>query len=149
MKETMAGKRSRGRKKRALLILTAAASLPAALLTAGYTSVQDESAVSASVVSIAAARQAPATPVEMALQLEKELARGAGVLMPDPDQAVRLNGGVIPLDGLSAGFPSDFLSGLVPEETNRVEVWRVTLRAGDADGSMFFYNAKGEACSGR
>jgi hypothetical protein len=47
----------------------------------------------------------------MALRLERELARGAGILLPDPERRVRLDGGLIPLNGNSSGFPDDFLKG--------------------------------------
>ncbi len=57
------------------------------------------------------ALRAPATPLEMALRLEKELAKGAGMLMPDPDRHVRLSGGVIPLDNRTDGFPTEFFHG--------------------------------------
>ena len=76
-------------------------------------------------------RRVPATPLEMALRLERELASGAGVLMPDPERPVRLDGGVIALEAGQAGFPAEFLAGLVPEEINGAEAWRVTLRADD------------------
>ena len=80
----------------------------------------------------------------MALRLEKEQAQGAGMLMPDPDLQVRLSGGVIPLDGLAEGFPSEFLEGLVPNEINGVEAWRATLRTDDASGDILFYNSDGK-----
>ncbi|NLF99772.1 MAG: hypothetical protein GX565_06430, partial [Lentisphaerae bacterium] len=89
-------------------------------------------------------RRAPATPLEMALRLERELARGAGALMPDPERRVRPEGGVITLDAAATGFPPEFLAGLVPEEVNGVEAWRAVLRADDASGDMLFYNAAGE-----
>lgn len=69
---------------------------------------------------------------------------GAGILMPDPKRQVRLSGGVIPLDGKTEGFPSEFFQGLVPDEINGVEAWRATLRADDSSGDMLFYNADGE-----
>ena len=90
-------------------------------------------------------RRVPATPLEMALRLERELASGAGVLMPDPERPVRLDGGVIPLDAASEGFPAEFLAGLVPEEINGAEAWRVTLRTDDETGTVCFYNAGGAA----
>ena len=89
-------------------------------------------------------RHIPATPLEMALRLERELASGAGILMPDPERRVRLDGGVIALDAGQAGFPPEFLAGLVPEEINGVEAWRATLCADDLSGGMLFYNAAGE-----
>ena len=92
----------------------------------------------------AKARRAPATPLEMALRMEKEQATGAGMLMPDPERQVRLSGGVIPLDGRTEGFPSEFLKGLMPDEINGVEAWRTTLRTDDASGDILFYNADGE-----
>lgn len=93
----------------------------------------------------AKARRVPATPLEMALRLEKEQAMGAGILMPIPDRQVRLSGGVIPLDEKVEGFPAEFLKGLVPDDINGVEAWRTTLRTDDASGDMLFYNADGEA----
>jgi hypothetical protein len=89
----------------------------------------------------AKARLAPATPLEMAQRLEKEQAKGAGMLMPIPERQVRLSGGVIPLDVKTDGFPAEFLEGLVPDEVNGVEAWRATLRTDDASGDMLFYNA--------
>ena len=90
-------------------------------------------------------RRAPATPLAMALRLEREQAGGAGALMPDPGRPVRLNGGTIPLDGRTEGFPPGFLAGLVPEEVEGREAWRVTLRTDDATGAMAFYNSDGKA----
>ena len=90
-------------------------------------------------------RHIPATPLEMALRLERELARGAGILMPDPERRVRLDGGVIALDAGQAGFPPEFLAGLVPEEINGVEAWRATLCADDLSCDVLFYNAAGDA----
>jgi hypothetical protein len=87
----------------------------------------------------------PATPLEMALNAERELARGAGALLPFPELTVKLGGGTIPLTAEQKGFPPGFLAGLVPEAAGTVTVWRVTLRADDATGDMLFYNAKGEA----
>jgi len=136
-----------GKRKRRLLFLSAAACAFAGFLTAGYPAASEEAAETEADVSVSvfAMREAPATPLEMALRLERELARGAGVLMPDPDIPVRLDGGVIPLDGASAGFPAGFLAGLVPEKINGVEAWRATLRADDATGDMIFRNAGGKA----
>lgn len=57
---------------------------------------------------------------------------------------VKLDGGIIPLDGGRGGFPADFLDGLVPGTRNGVEVWRAVLHADDAGGDMLFYNASGE-----
>lgn len=107
-----------------------------------HTSAQEPA--NAGLVLAAKARRAPATPLEMALRLEKEQAKGAGMLMPDPERQVRLSGGVIPLDDKSVGFPVDFFKGLVPDEINGVEAWRATLRTDDASGDMLFYNADGE-----
>ncbi|HPO38136.1 MAG TPA: hypothetical protein PL176_09010, partial [Kiritimatiellia bacterium] len=112
-------------------------------LTAVHTSAQEPA--NAGLVLAAKARRAPATPLEMALRLEKEQAKGAGMLMPDPERQVRLSGGVIPLDDKSVGFPVDFFKGLVPDEINGVEAWRATLRADDASGDILFYNADGAA----
>jgi len=95
-------------------------------------------------VLAAKARPAAATPLEMALRLEKELAQGAGALMPTPDRQAQLSGDVIPLESRPEGFTSDFLKGLVPEKINGVEAWRATLRADDATGDILFYNADGK-----
>ena len=96
------------------LLLLLAATLAAAgiILASGHSWAQGSAAVAR---PARAPRPAPATPLEMALRLERELARGAGILMPDPERRVRLGGGLIPLDGNSGGFPADFLDGLVPE----------------------------------
>jgi hypothetical protein len=64
--------------------------------------------------------------------------------MPDPERPVKLDGGIIPLNGNRGGFPDDFLDGLVPETRNGVDVWRAVLRADDASGDMLFHNAAGE-----
>jgi hypothetical protein len=112
------------------------------LLMAGHALAQDTA--NAGLALAARARRTPATPLQMALRLEKEQAMGAGILMPIPDRQVRLSGGVIPLDGKSEGFPAEFFKGLVPDEINGVEAWRATLRTDDASGDMLFYNADGE-----
>ena len=121
----------------------AAAYATALSLIAGHALAQDTANVAMALA--ARARRAPATPLEMALRLEKEQAQGAGALTPIPDRQTRLDGGVIPLEGSAKGFPPDFLAGLVPERINGVEAWRVTLRADDASGDIFFYNAEGKA----
>ncbi|NLG01950.1 MAG: hypothetical protein GX565_17625 [Lentisphaerae bacterium] len=108
-----------------------------------HTSAQE--AANVGLALAAKARRAPATPLEMALRLEKEQAKGAGMLMPDPERQVRLSGGVIPLDDKTEGFPQEFLEGLGPEKINGVEAWRATLRADDASGDILFYNADGKA----
>lgn len=136
--------RTRGR-QRGHLFLFATACAFAGFLTAGYASEREDTVETGAAVSVSAKREAPATPLEMALRLERELARGAGVLMPDPDNPVRVDGGVIPLDETSGGFPSDFLAGLVPEKINGVEAWRAALRVDDATGDMIFRNAGGKA----
>ena len=143
----MSMQRTRGNRGRKSLFPLAAACAFAGFLTAGYPAALEEAADTEADVSvfIPAMREAPATPLEMALRLERELARGAGVLMPDPDIPVRLDGGVIPLDGAPAGFPAGFLAGLAPEKINGVEAWRATLRADDATGDMIFRNAGGKA----
>jgi hypothetical protein len=146
MAKTMTGQQPHRRRKTKLVLLLAAASLSVVFLTAGYTSEEKTVDPGAAVsLFVAATYCAPATPLEMALKLEEELAAGAGILMPDPDRPVRLSGGVIPLDETSRGFPADFLAGLVPEKTDGVDVWRATLRADDTTGDMIFYNADGKA----
>ncbi len=111
-------------------------------LIAVRTSAQETA--NAGVALTAKARRAPATPLEMALRLEKELAMGAGILMPIPGRQVRLSGGFIPLDSGTGGFPAEFFMGLVPDKLNGVEAWRATLRTDDASGDMLFYNADGK-----
>ncbi|MDD4016430.1 MAG: hypothetical protein PHV28_00665 [Kiritimatiellae bacterium] len=113
------------------------------LLVTGHALTQD-TANAGIALTAAKAQPAPATPLEMALRLEREQAMGAGILMPDPERQVRLSGGVIPLDDKSEGFPTDFFKGLVPDEINGVEAWRATLRTDDVSGNMLFYNAAGE-----
>ncbi len=95
-----------------LLLLAAALVAVGVILASGYALAQAGAAVAR---PVRAPRPAPATPLEMTLRLERELARGAGMLLPDPERRVRLGGGLIPLDGNSSGFPADFLDGLVPE----------------------------------
>jgi hypothetical protein len=139
---------ARKQMKKSFMFLTVAAVV--AVLASAV--IQAQNAAQARLV---AGRRAPASPLDMALALERELARGAGVLMPVPDTPLRLSGGVIPLDAGQTGFPPEFLAGLVtaatvpaaaarggpPEPT----AWRVTLRADDDTGDMVFYNADGEA----
>ena len=130
-------------KKKGLVFFVAAACVSAGLVFAsGHASAQ-EGAERAGLPAVVP-RRAPATPLEMALRLERELARGAGALMPEPERRVRPEGGVITLDAAATGFPPEFLAGLVPEEVNGVEAWRAVLRADDASGDMLFYNAAGE-----
>lgn len=122
--------------------LSVAVSAMTLLLMAGYALAQDTA--NAGLALAERARRTPATPLQMALRLEKEQAMGAGILMPDPERQVRLSGGVIPLDDKTEGFPAEFFKGLVPDEINGVEAWRATLRTDDASGDMLFYNADGE-----
>ena len=124
-----------------LLLLGAVAVTAGIIFASGYSWAQGSAAVAR---PARAPRPAPATPLEMALRLERELARGAGILMPDPERPVKLGGGIIPLNGNRGGFPDDFLDGLVPETRNGVDVWHAVLRADDASGDMLFYNAAGE-----
>ena len=91
-----------------LLLLAATLVTAGIILASGYALAQAGAAVAR---PVRAPRPAPATPLEMALRLERELARGAGILMPDPERPVRLDGGLIPLNGNSSGFPDDFLKG--------------------------------------
>ncbi|NLN02273.1 MAG: hypothetical protein GX174_10280, partial [Lentisphaerae bacterium] len=127
---------------RGILLLLAAACVGAGIILASSHAWAQGSAAVARPAR--APRPAPATPLEMALRLERELAWGAGMLMPDPEKPVRLDGGIIPLDGSRSGFPTAFLGGLVPEIRNGVGVWRAVLHADDASGDMLFYNASGE-----
>ena len=132
--------------KKSLVFFVAAACASAGVILASRHALAREGAEPADAPASrpASACRTPATPLEMALMLERELARGAGALMPDPERRVRLDGGVIPLDAASGGFPAEFLAGLAPEEANGVGAWRATLRADDATGDMLFYNADGE-----
>ena len=132
--------------KKSLVFFVAAACASAGVILASRHALAREGAEPADAPASrpASACKTPATPLEMALMLERELARGAGALMPDPERRVRLDGGVIPLDAASGGFPAEFLAGLAPEEANGVGAWRATLRADDATGDMLFYNADGE-----
>ena len=129
-----------------LALLVAAACVSAGVILASIRALAREGAEPADAPASrpASVRRTPATPLEMALKLERELARGAGALMPDPERRVRLDGGVIPLDAAAPGFPAGFLAGLVPEEANGVEAWRALLCADDLSGDMLFYNAAGE-----
>ncbi|MGI6098479.1 MAG: hypothetical protein ACOYD3_01850, partial [Kiritimatiellia bacterium] len=138
----MESDRNRTGRQQGLLLLLAAASVGAGIIfAAGHAWAQAGAAVAR---PARGPRPAPATPLEMALRLERELARGAGILMPDPERPVKLDGGIIPLNGNRGGFPDDFLDGLVPETRNGVDVWRAVLRADDASGDMLFHNAAGE-----
>jgi len=134
-------------KKRRLACLASLACLSAGVLLASIRALAGEGGTPAGTRASrrASAYRAPATPLEMALRLERELARGAGMLMPDPERRARLDGGVIPLDDAAPGFPPEFLAGLVPEEVNGVGAWRAVLRVDDASGDALFYNADGEA----
>ena len=138
----MESDRNRTGRQQGLLLLLAAASVGAGIIfAAGHAWAQAGAAVAR---PARGPRPAPATPLEMALRLERELARGAGILMPDPERPVKLDGGIIPLNGNRGGFPDDFLDGLVPETRNSVDVWRAVVRADDTSGDMLFYNAIGE-----
>ncbi|MGI6098199.1 MAG: hypothetical protein ACOYD3_00415 [Kiritimatiellia bacterium] len=123
-----------------LLLLGAVAVTAGIIFASGYSWAQGSAAVAR---PARGPRTAPATPLEMALRLERELARGAGILMPDPERPVKLDGGIIPLNGNRGGFPDDFLDGLVPETRNGVDVWRAVLHVDDASGDMLFYNSAG------
>jgi hypothetical protein len=100
-----------------------------------------------------ARRRQPATPTEMALTVEQELAQGAGALLPFPDMTVKLDGGVIPLSADRTSFPPEFLAGLLPEKAGQasglpvedIDIWRAALRVDDATGDMIFRNADGVA----
>jgi hypothetical protein len=134
------------RASKGLVLLVAAVCVSAGLVFASIHALAQEDAEPADAPASrpASVYRTPATPLDMALKLERELARGAGVLMPDPERRVRLDGGVIPLDAAAPGFPAEFLAGLVPEEANGVEAWRALLCADDLSGDMLFYNAAGE-----
>ena len=95
--------------------------------------------------NFSARRLTPSNPLEMALRVERELAQGAGALLPFQELTVRQNGGTIPLTADQTGFPPEFLAGLVPGRVGNADAWRVTLRADDDSGDMVFYNAEGDA----
>ncbi|MGI6496798.1 MAG: choice-of-anchor Q domain-containing protein [Kiritimatiellia bacterium] len=138
--ETVEGNGTRNG-KRGLLPLLAAALVAAGIIPASERAAAQGGAAVA--LPVRAPRPAPATPLEMALRLERELARGAGRLMPDPERRLALDGGLIPLDDAGGEFPDDFLAGLVPEEADGIEVWRVVLNVDDSTGGVLFYNASG------
>ena len=95
--------------------------------------------------NFSARRLTHSTPLEMALRVERELAQGAGALLPFQELTVRQNGATVPLTADQTGFPPEFLAGLVPERVGDADAWRVTLRADDDSGDMVFYNANGDA----
>jgi hypothetical protein len=74
---------------------------------AGAARVSAQSGVPAMTL-VSAKRLPPATPLEMALKVEKELAGGAGALLPFPELTVKLGGGVTPLTVKQKGFPPEF-----------------------------------------
>ncbi|MCL2103571.1 MAG: hypothetical protein FWH21_00730 [Kiritimatiellaeota bacterium] len=86
--------------------------------------------------------QQPQTPFEMAMVLERNLASGIGILMPDPEMPFVSYHGVLPLPGPApAGFPQGFLNGLVSMQQFGVTVYPVTLCVDDNTGVTAFYNA--------
>ena len=108
------------RASKGLVLLVAAVCVSAGLVFASIHALAQEDAEPADAPASrpASVYRTPATPLDMALKLERELARGAGVLMPDPERRVRLDGGVIPLTPRPR-FRAEFLAGLVPEESQR------------------------------
>ncbi|NLF85673.1 MAG: hypothetical protein GX571_06160 [Lentisphaerae bacterium] len=104
----MASDGTRNGRQGLFLLLAAAGVTAGIILASGYALAQGSATVAR---PARVPRKAPATPLEMALRLERELARGAGILLPDPERRVRLDGGLIPLNGNSSGFPDDFLKG--------------------------------------
>ena len=100
------------------------------------------------VAASTAARAAnyPQTPFDMAMALEREIASGAGIMMPDPDTPYVRYHSTIPLPiPDDAGFPQGFLMGLVGVEEHGWVVYPVTARVDDASGHTIFRNAEGEA----
>ena len=84
------------------------------------------------------------TPFEMAMELERELASGIGILMPDPGIPFVNYHGVLPLpEPDPSGFPQGFLDGLVSTQQYGFATWPVTLRADDVSGDTVFRNADG------
>jgi len=94
--------------------------------------------------TLSAGHKEPTSPLAMAVQLEKLLAQGTGVLMPFPERVVKQDGGIIPLDATQTAFPPAFLAALVPETIDSVTFWCATLRVDDDSGNVFFYNADNE-----
>ncbi|HPK37748.1 MAG TPA: hypothetical protein PLH01_05660, partial [Kiritimatiellia bacterium] len=68
------------------MLLVAAACASAGVIFASRHALAQENAEQAPASRPASACKTPATPLEMALKLERELARGAGALMPDPER---------------------------------------------------------------
>ena len=84
----------------------------------------------------------PQTPFEMAMALERDLASGIGLLMPDPNTPYARYHGALPLPPPDdAGFPQGFLNGLVSAERFGITIYPVALRADDITGVTSFYNA--------
>ena len=90
---------------------------------------------------------APKSPLDLAMRLECDLARGAGIFMPDTNRTFAAHCGTIPLDatGGALDFDGAFLAGLAPVEEHGVTVWPVALRVDDETGGTVFYNAEGAA----
>lgn len=105
----------------------------------------DSTETSAQAATVFPAKRYPASPLEMALQLERVLSQGVGALMPSPVTPLQQDGGIIPLDVAQKLFPAEFLLGLSAERVGETTVWRTTLRTDDETGAVVFYNAEGDA----
>ena len=97
-----------------------------------------------SCASGARANPYPQTPYDMAVALERELAAGMGILIPDPDTPYLRDYGTLPLfPDEWLGFPRDFLNGLVGVQEHGVTVYPVAVQVDDASGWTMFRNAAG------
>jgi len=78
--------------------------------------------------------------------LERQLAMGIGIIMPDPGTPYSCHHGVLPLPSPDeAGFPMGFLIGLTGVERYGVTTYPVSVRVDDASGDTVFRNANGAA----
>ena len=89
--------------------------------------------------------QSPQTPSDMALLLERELARFSGLAIPVTNHVFAHYMGVLPFPETASanGFPEAFIHGLAPVEEFEIETYPVTVRVDDATGDTVFYNAQG------
>ncbi|MCL1856036.1 MAG: hypothetical protein FWF84_00095 [Kiritimatiellaeota bacterium] len=92
---------------------------------------------------------APGSDWDMALDHERGLAEGLGLLVPGPDRYV-IDRGLIPMPEAPGDytFPSYFFYGLVATQHLGFTVWPVSAVVEDAGGVTEFYDANGQRFAG-